>query len=187
MSKVDKSLYRTQRPRFVLYSTDGLGRDTYIGFNNGGFWKDNIAKISMKPKYAHPNQSIYRSVGKYPASFNYYSDGTGRDSYVLAHDGGLKRDYKSMRTYHLKDFLRTPESCIFNFKSSPMKEGVSPKTSYLSKNEFNQNMFIKKLEKDLIRRLYHSEDHKVEKGCKCESSVIIFIIFTFVTVCWHYS
>ena len=29
--------YASLHPQFVQYSTDGLGRDTYIGYNNGGF------------------------------------------------------------------------------------------------------------------------------------------------------
>ena len=33
------SLWRTSRPRFNLYSPDGLGRDYYIGYNNRGFWQ----------------------------------------------------------------------------------------------------------------------------------------------------
>ena len=39
------SLIRTARPRFNLYTTDGLGRDTYISMNNGGFWTKNIKAI----------------------------------------------------------------------------------------------------------------------------------------------
>jgi hypothetical protein len=160
MNHEEMSLYRTQRPRYVLYSTDGLGRDTYISFNNGGFWKDNVAKVSTTTVYDHQNHAAYHSIGKRAAPFRYYSDGSGRDSYVLDHDGGLKRDYQPLSRFHLKDFLRTPEECIFNFKSNPMKEGVSAKTLYVSKKEYYQNKCLKKLENDLIRRLYHSEKHK---------------------------
>lgn len=31
------SLYRTFAPKYSQYSPDGLGRDTYINYNNGGF------------------------------------------------------------------------------------------------------------------------------------------------------
>ncbi len=94
------------------------------------------------------------------APFKYYSDGSGRDSYVIHQSGGLKRDHKSMQSYHLKDFLRTPESAIFNFKASPMKEGVSIKTKYITKKEFDQNVQVKRLEKDLSKRLYYDEKRK---------------------------
>jgi hypothetical protein len=67
------------------------------------------------------------------APFNYYSDGTGRDSYVVHESGGLKRDSKPMKTFHLKNFLRTSDSNIFNFRASPMKEGVAKKTLYVTK------------------------------------------------------
>ncbi len=39
-------LYRNSNPRMAHYPSDGLGRDTYITFNNGGFWLDNIKSIS---------------------------------------------------------------------------------------------------------------------------------------------
>ena len=32
------TLWRTQRPRFPLYISDGCGRDYYIKFDNGGYW-----------------------------------------------------------------------------------------------------------------------------------------------------
>jgi len=61
----------------------------------------------------------------------------------------------------LKDFLRRPESHSFNFKSSPMREGVSPKTLYVSKKEYNANLKIKSLEKNLAERLYYSVKPKI--------------------------
>jgi hypothetical protein len=42
--------------RFILYSSDGFGRDTYINFNNGGMWKDFTVKAVNKfdrPKNSH--------------------------------------------------------------------------------------------------------------------------------------
>ena len=41
-----------------------------------------------------------------------------------------------------------------------MKEGVSYKTPYVSKQEINRNLKIKKLETGLLNRLYYSEKHK---------------------------
>jgi hypothetical protein len=144
----------------VLYSTDGLGRDTYISFNNGGFWKDNIKNISMPEKFDNKKQAAFKSLGKSVAPFKYYSDGSGRDSYIIYHSGGLKKEHKPLRNFHLKDFLRTPESCIFNFRNNPLKEGISAKTLYVSKGEYNKNMYIKKIEHGLADRLYNSEKHK---------------------------
>ncbi len=45
------SLHRNFSPRMILYGTDGLGRDTYINYNNGGFWKDNIKNVSGTEKF----------------------------------------------------------------------------------------------------------------------------------------
>jgi hypothetical protein len=65
-----------------------------------------------------------------------------------------------LNKYHLKDFLRTPQSAIFNFRASPLKEGIGAKTLYVSPKEFNANLKIKRLEKDLANRLYYSQQHK---------------------------
>ena len=45
------SLWRTQRPRFTLYQSDGLGRDYYIKYTNGGFWENQFV-ISKKHKFS---------------------------------------------------------------------------------------------------------------------------------------
>ena len=99
------SLYRTARLRFALYSSDGLGRDRYISFNNGGFWDTNEYKISPKPNYEYPKYKNFHTLFHMAAPFKYYSDGSGRDSYVLRYPG-LRRDQKPLISYHLSDFLR---------------------------------------------------------------------------------
>ena len=93
----DKYLSRTgvaQLPYTRQYKTDGTGRDTYIGFDNGGF---NImytpykqAELGTfgggkgKSKFYHRTSSkpTYKIV-------NYPQDGTGRDTYVLSNNGGF--------------------------------------------------------------------------------------------------
>lgn len=154
------SLYRTARPRWNVYETDGLGRDTYISQNNGGFWKENIRQVIRKPNYPIYHDPNHYTLNLHPAPFKYYSDGSGRDSYILVNDGGLKYDHKSLKKYHLKDFLRTPESCVFNFQSNPLKEGVRVKTHYISRNEMQHETEIRQLERGLISRLYIEENRK---------------------------
>ena len=39
------NLWRTQRPRFPLYNSDGSGRDYYIKFNNAGYWENQFKII----------------------------------------------------------------------------------------------------------------------------------------------
>lgn len=152
--------YTSLHPQFVKYDTDGRGRDTYISYNNGGFWKNNIYSIHAKPSYdffRHPKKISYYTD---PPPFTYYSDGSGRDSYILKNNAGLKKNFVSLSQYHLKDFLRTPDSCIFNFKCNPLKEGIRCKTLYVSQKEFNKNNHIKSIEKGLKTRLYKNEKHK---------------------------
>lgn len=36
------SLYRSFIPKYPRYSPDGMGRDTYIKYNNGGMLSNNI-------------------------------------------------------------------------------------------------------------------------------------------------
>ena len=43
------SLWRTQRPRFPHYISDGNGRDYYIKYNNAGYWEGQV-KIYKKPE-----------------------------------------------------------------------------------------------------------------------------------------
>jgi hypothetical protein len=146
-------------PKYTQYSPDGFGRDFYIIYNNGGLL-DKLNKVKIKDNYDVISTVRYFNTKRNVAPFKYRSDGSGRDTYVLHEHGGLERDHKSLKTYHLKDFLRRPESHSFNFRSSPMREGVNNKTLYLSRKENNQNQKIKSIEKDLAERLYYSEKKK---------------------------
>ena len=72
-----------------VYAVDGSGRDSYIGGNNGGLYRQfrpasamNIGSFSEK-KRTHsniPNMGMKRQV--------YHNNGTGRDSYVGRSDIG---------------------------------------------------------------------------------------------------
>lgn len=137
------SLWRTSRPRFNLYSPDGLGRDYYIGYNNGGFWQSKEFSITKKPKYETPKNNNYHSLFHLAAPFKYRSDGSGRDSYVIRSEG-LSRDHKSLNSYHLIDFLRKNNN--INRKSN--------NNIFLSKAEVRDNKIKRIIEKRMIRRLY---------------------------------
>ena len=146
-------------PKYSTYGPDGFGRDSYIIYNNGGLL-DKLNKIKIKDNYEVVSTGRYFNTKRNVAPFKYRSDGSGRDSYVLHEHGGLERDHKSLKTYHLKDFLRRPESNSFNFRSSPLREKLNNKTLYLSKKEYNANVKIKSLEKSLADRLYYSQKPK---------------------------
>ena len=144
------SLYRTCRNRFVLYSSDGLGRDGYISYNNGGFWKPEQQVVAITNRYDHPVNKAFHSLHHMAAPFRYYSDGSGRDSYVLLNSGGLKKDFFPLSGFHLKDFLRTETNFSPSFR----------KNIKMSLGEKRVNSQLRKLEKGLVNRLYTQEMKK---------------------------
>lgn len=145
-------------PKYVNYYNDGFGRDTYVKLDNGGFL-NKICKIKSVDKYDHNSINRYYNTKRNVAPFKYRSDGSGRDNYVLNEHGGLERDQKSLKNYHLKDFLRpTPQK--FNFCNDPLKEGVQEKTLYQSKKAFYAGNKNRSLEKSLAERLYYNEQEK---------------------------
>ena len=143
------SLWRTARPRFNLYVPDGLGRDRYIGYNNGGFWKTNEYSISRKSEYEYPKYSNFHTLFHMAAPFKYYSDGSGRDSYILR-GTGLSHDEKPLASYKLTDFLRT--------SSGPLR--VKGPLA-LSQAEIKFNKRLKHLENGMIKRLYSEPLNKI--------------------------
>jgi hypothetical protein len=158
------SLGRTARPRWNLYTTDGLGRDTYISFNNGGFWTSNIKEIKYTPNYPVYHNENYHSLGHSAAPFKYYSDGSGRDSYIIKDSGGLKRDHNPLSGYHLKDFLRTPGDCVYKAQKNPTRNGMRIQTHFVSPKELAMNNQRRRIEKGLVTRLYkQSMDKKREQ------------------------
>ena len=104
-------MHRMAKGNYANYITDNQGRDKYISYDNGGFWP-NVTVFSFAKKY-EPNTTFYSNVRHRPLStskkapnFRYYSDGTGRDSYVYYNSGGLFYDRKPLYKYKLIDFLR---------------------------------------------------------------------------------
>ena len=142
------SLWRTARPRFALYVPDGLGRDRYIGYNNGGFWKTNEYTIIRRPDYEYPKYNNFHTLFHMAAPFKYYSDGTGRDSYVF--DNGLTRNDKPLIAYKLTDFLRNNQT-----------NRTFGKKVYLSQGEKKFNKQRRNLENRMIRRLYTQPLEKI--------------------------
>jgi hypothetical protein len=93
-------------PKYTTYTSDGAGRDAYINYNNGGFLKHGLKMYGTNMTFKNQPRSTTNISARNCAPFTYYSDGTGRDSYILSHSGGLVRDYRSLKQFHLKDFLR---------------------------------------------------------------------------------
>jgi hypothetical protein len=156
-SLASTSRQRFFSPKYTQYSADGFGRDTYIGYNNGGFL-DKLSKLKAKDNFETFSINRHFNTKRNVAPFKYRSDGSGRDNYVLHEHAGLERDYKGLKSYHLKDFLRKEGGNNVNFLASPTKEGIRPKTLYISKKAYSAIKNMKILEKNLEERLYKPKD-----------------------------
>lgn len=67
------------------YGNDGMGRDTYISFNNGGNSDPELRFLcTQQPR---TGMSMRRSnatrAAELPQRLFYHSDGSGRDTYVM--------------------------------------------------------------------------------------------------------
>ena len=136
------SLWRTERPRFPLYSPDGRGRDYYIKFDNGGYWAGQF-QLKKIPDYERPRYRNFHTLFHQAAPFKYWGDGHGRETYILQNNG-LFHDQKPLCAYKLSDFLRK-NFFIFNNYGRKL---------YMSVSEKKYNNELRKLEKQLIKRLY---------------------------------
>ena len=78
-----KSAYHRILPKTLYYTSDGTGRDSYIGINSGGLCTNNEGTSAggrkeiffgeMKKTYQNPFT---------PKIVHYHSDGSGRDKYI---------------------------------------------------------------------------------------------------------
>jgi hypothetical protein len=177
MTLFNKTKNYTPIPKYVNYYNDGFGRDTYVKLDNGGFLSK-ICKVKSVDKYELNSINRYYNTKRNVAPFKYRSDGTGRDNYVLHEHGGLERDQKPLKNYHLKDFLRNPNSQKFNFCNDPLKEGVHEKTLYETKKAFYATNNNRSLERDLADRLYYNEQEKfIDRPKKRLKNFINFLSF----------
>ena len=146
------NLGRTTRTNMVFYSTDGNGRDGYITYNDGGFWKKNIKQISLKPDYPRNNKKNFYSLFHQAAPFNYQSDGSGRDSYVIEHNGGLVKPFEPLIKQKLIKFLRKDNS-----------EYIKRKI-FLTKSQKKFLNKIKNIQKNVVNRLYNDSLDRIRKN-----------------------
>ena len=154
------SLYRTFRPSFNAYNSNGEGRDIYIQYNNGGFWKMDILPGQNITKYSNQSNYRFRSLNHRAAPFKYQTDGSGRDSYISFNDGGLRINTKPLTNYHLSDFLRQDNNNLLEWNRTGSNWN---KKKYLSKAEIKYNKLIKNIENGVVDRLYNKEKHKFIK------------------------
>lgn len=79
----------------IMYHINGTGRDTYIYQDNGGFAEMHrngnrgsqpgrfLPKVKASSPQRHPN------LAEQAMPKRYLTDGTGRDGYIFANDGGM--------------------------------------------------------------------------------------------------
>lgn len=137
------SLGRTVKTNIILYSTDNMGRDHYITYNDGGFWKDNIKQVRLKPDFPRNKYYNFHSLIHPAASFNYHSDGTGRDSYVVHYNAGLVKEFNPLaKRQVLSQYLRNPDGYIH-------------KQMYISESERKRQKYINGIQRKVVHRLYN--------------------------------
>ena len=138
------SLWRTERPRFPLYSPDGRGRDYYIKFDNGGYWAEQF-QLRKFPDYERPHYRNFHTLFHQAAPFKYWGNGHGRETYILK-TNGLFHEQKPLCAYKLIDFLRDNQT---NTLLNKYKKNL-----FMSVSERKYNNELRRIEKKLIKRLY---------------------------------
>ena len=145
------NLGRSTKTNIAFYKTDGMGRDGYITYNNGGFWKN--SQIKLKDIYKPRKKTIFfRSLFHQPAPFTYLSDGSGRDTYILEHNAGLVKSFEPLILQKLPKFLRKNDD-EFLFKHKLL----------LTKSQRRYLRKIKKIQNEVVNRLYNDSLEKIKK------------------------
>lgn len=153
---------RTVKTNIILYPTDGTGRDCYITYNNAGFWKDNIKRITAKEKFNRKPFATFHSLKRIPPSWNYHADGTGRDGYVLYDCGGLIHRFHS------------PNANLFRNNDNDIISNTHYKNTFLSRDERIYKDKLNKIQNDLLQRLYYKPKREFNFLRKENSSPNIF-------------
>ena len=155
-------LYRTFKENYVPYFPDGRGRDRYIAYNNAGFLHDFPKSLSPSASYKtgtfFGTKIIrnYKSPSVKAPNFHYYSDGNGRDKYIIINGGGLFYDSKPLISFKLTDFLRRNEN---QYHSPSNRKRIA-----LSRDELKYLSLLRNKEKEIIKRLYINEKKKFMKN-----------------------
>lgn len=166
------SIYRTLKNKYVPYYSEGLGRDRYIIYNNGGFLNKDYSTINASESLGtHTNLDTKiiiksKSLSNKAPNFHYQSDGKGRDRYIMINGGGLYYESKPLNSFKLSDFLRGDS--IDNNNECRNSFSFLRGRNFLSKSEYKYNQLLKSKEKDIINRLYEKEKKKFSRPKKIE-------------------
>lgn len=96
-SAIESTMARTFYPKYASYTGDGTGRDSYVILNNGGLTSTDKRGMMWRPNKI-PHNGVNPRPFKPTATHVYRSDGSGRDSYVIQHNGGLANDFRCSKS-----------------------------------------------------------------------------------------
>ena len=122
-------------PRIPIYINDGLGRDTYISFYNGGFGHYKYSKSYKKDEYEVPSYKNHPDLFKRRPIDRYQMSGEGRDYFI----------YKGIQTEH----DRISDNSSFE---RTLRKDDSPREYQLSYRRPRN-----KFEKKLINRIFYGK------------------------------
>lgn len=155
-------MQRTFYPKHVSYYGNGSGRDAQITQNNGGLSKPlKVGMGHLGVHFSKYNSNVSRRVSPSPrkeaTTFYYQSDGSGRDSYVLKNNGGLRWEY-SVRTSGdniFKDSLRSDQKSPVKYFQDPLthKADITTYLNWKSLKGVQQNAKHARIQKELTERL----------------------------------
>lgn len=128
------------KPR--IYNTDGTGRDTYVGFDNGGntfIYQPSKGCYTRKGAFYAPASASYgypKTGVQATKTVHYHADGTGRDTYIGCDQGGYMKNYrwhKQENTYvvNLREYGSTVQSTQAALATaSKGRNGLNPMKDY---------------------------------------------------------
>ncbi|CAD8163150.1 unnamed protein product [Paramecium pentaurelia] len=136
------------------YAPDGTGRDSYVTLQNGGIWKEiqfqcthpEIGTFSQQKQWKPPAPMMV------PKFRHYQSDGSGRDNYVIADEGGLAPSSKKFqRKRNFLTSLRDYEPCPPIQQQDCFRLAQTP--SAQSFTQYQKTQLIAHQQSKLIKRL----------------------------------
>ena len=193
--------YVRAHPLIPVYKNDGIGRDTYISFNNGGFSQYKSSDIFLRERTDSPIHIYHANLSLCKPTSKYIMNGTGRDKYIYQgmldeHDkcgGNLRlpnilRNYNSVdksvklsRNYSPSKFEKSLINRIFYGKCPGLKDRyMSPKVRFTKLNkdkDDNKNNEEEKTIYDKVKINDNSLDNsdnsiKVIGNCKTEANIL---------------
>lgn len=157
-------MQRTFNPTYHRYYGNGTGRDHQIIEYDGGLTSNQKGGLGNTGVHLQRyNTSVTRrrispSPNKDPSTHYYQSDGSGRDSYVLMDNGGLRPEYEKYNKTSEKIFfgsLRTGvKSPLRYFKDQYRdKADITTYMNWGSAQSNRINAKHAKIQRDLVKRL----------------------------------